>query len=283
MWTTKGDGDRRSEEVMSLLPQGDALQPYDGDGGKPVIANPYGRVPIFHFANNADIGAMGTSEMASVIPVQDALNKSVLDMLIAMEFSAFRQRWITGVDVEYNDDGTAKSPFVPGADRIWMSENADAKFGDFEATDLEQFLKVKDGFRTDMATVSGTPLHYFMLTGASFPQSGISIEKLESRFLNKVRDRQEAFGAVWEDVMSFAMEIENRGKAVRLFTEWNDPSRLSESEELDNLLKKQTLGVGEAQLLTEAGYGADDIARMTAEKAAAHEAMAAAFNAGETE
>ncbi len=61
-----------------------------------VIPNPYGTVPVFHFANNADIGSPGRSELDSAIPVQDGLNKSVLDMLVAMEFSAYRPRWAAG-------------------------------------------------------------------------------------------------------------------------------------------------------------------------------------------
>ena len=35
------------------------------------------------------------------MPVQDGLNKSVLDMLVAMEFSAFRQRWAAGIEVDH--------------------------------------------------------------------------------------------------------------------------------------------------------------------------------------
>ncbi len=279
--STLQDANRTATDVQMVLPQGTEFVPFTDDGPE-MVANPYGIVPVFHFANNADTGALGVTEMASAIPVQDAMNKSVLDMLVAMEFSAFRQRWITGIDVEYDDaTGLPKSPFVPGADRIWLSENPDAKFGDFEASDIKQFLEVKDGFRTDMACVTGTPLHYFMLTGAAFPQSGISVEKLESRFLSKVRDRMQRFGQVWEDVMAFALTIENKGTDVRLFAEWEDPAPIGESERLQNLILKQTLGVTEEQLWMEAGYGEEDIKRMSEEKAKAADDAAKRFNAGD--
>src|SRR5213078_183591 len=74
------------------------------------VANPYGIVPVFHFANNADIGKPGRSELEAAIPIQDGLNKAVLDMLVAMEFTAFRQRWAAGIEIEYGEDGKAVSP-----------------------------------------------------------------------------------------------------------------------------------------------------------------------------
>lgn len=247
----------------------------------PVITNPYGVVPVFHFANNADLDGAGQSELAAALPIQDALNKSVLDMMVAMEFSAYRQRWAAGIEIEYDETtGAPIPPFKAGIERLWITENGEAKFGDFEATDLEQFLSVKDGFRTDMATVTGTPLHYFMLTGAAFPQSGVSIEKLESRFLNKVRDRQQAFGQTWEDLMAFALLIEGK-KDVRLFVDWQDPAPMSELDKLNNLILKKEIGVTDSELMIEAGYGEDDIKRMLEEKAAAREAMVRSFNAGE--
>lgn len=242
--------------------------------------NQYGVPPIFHFGNNADLGSFGVSELAQAYAPQDALNKSVLDMMVAMEFASYRQRWAAGIEIDYDDDGKAIPPFVAGIERLWTTENPEAKFGDFEATNLEQFLKVKDGFRTDVAMVTGTPMHYFMITGASFPQSGVSIEKIESRFLAKVRDRMESFGQVWEDVMSFALRIEG-SKDVRLFTEWEDPAPLSEKEQLENIAAKKDLGITDRQALIEAGYGEDEITVMLDEKEAAREKLITGFNAGE--
>lgn len=250
------------------------------DGGPPTVANPYGVVPVFHFGNNADIGSFGTSELASAIPVQDALNKSVLDMLVAMEFASYRQRWASGIEIEYDDNGKPIPPFTAGIERLWVTEHPEAKFGDFEAANLEQFLKIKESFRVDIATVTGTPLYYFTQTGANFP-SGESLKKSETRFVNKVRDRMESFGQVWEDLMAFALTIETKGQGVRLFTEWEDPAPLTEKERLDNLLVKQQLGVSDEQLLTEAGYGKDEIATMLAEKAAKQAEAVNQFNAGE--
>lgn len=209
--------------------------------GSRTLNNPFGVVPVFHFANNADIGSFGVSELEPAIPVQDGLNKAVLDMLVAMEVCAYRQRWAAGIEIQYDKDGNAAAPFKAGIDHLWLAENPDAKFGDFAAADLEQFLKVKDGFRIDIASVTGTPLYYLMPQVRGFP-SGESLRKAETRFVAKVRDRQEQFGTVWEDVMSFALKIAGRANAA-ISTEWEPASPLTEREMLENLKIRRELGL----------------------------------------
>lgn len=226
-----------------------------------VVPNPYGVVPVFHFANNADLGTHGRSELEAAMPVQDGLNKSVLDMLVAMEFSAFRQRWAAGIEIEFDDNGKPIPPFKAGVEHIWLTENPNARFGDFEASQLDQFLKVKDSFRIDMASVTGTPLHYFLQQTGGFP-SGESLKKAETRFLAKVRDRQESFGQVWADSMAFALTIEGQGRATRLITEWEDPAPMAEREFLENILLKKQIGIPVEQALLEAGYGEADVKAM---------------------
>lgn len=227
-----------------------------------VTPNPFGKVPVFHFANNADIGGRGRSELDPVIPIQDGLNKSSLDMLVAMEFAAFRQRWATGIEVEYNAEGKAVAPFTTGVDSLWVAGDSTARFGDFAAAELEQFLKVKDSFRADIASVSATPLHYFLQDATGFP-SGESLRQASSRFTAKVRDRQSAFGEVWADLMAFAMQVEGHANTT-LVTQWEDPSPMSEREMLENLVLKRQLGLGYKDALVEAGYGTADAEEMSA-------------------
>ena len=238
--------------------------PVSGTLAAPVVSNPWGIVPVFHFANNADIGEFGRSELEAAMPVQDGLNKSVLDMLVAMEVSAFRQRWAAGIEIKYDQEtGKEVPPFRSGVDTLWTSENPDARFGDFGATELEQFLKVKDGFRIDIASVTGTPLYYLMPHVRAIP-SGESLRKSETRFLAKVRDRQEQFGSVWAEAMSFALKIAGRPD-VSLVTHWEDPAPTSEREILENLRLKKELGISTEQALKEAGYGDTEAKKMTNE------------------
>jgi hypothetical protein len=227
-----------------------------------LVPNPFGVVPVFHFANNADVGCHGLSELAAAIPIQDGLNKSILDMLVAMEFSAFRQRWVAGIEVDNDPDtGEAKQPFKSGVDQLWVSSDPGTTFGDFNTSNLDQFLKVKDSFRVDMASVTGTPLHYFLQTSRGFA-SGEALKQNETRFLAKVGDRQVSFGQTWAELMSFALRLAGQGNGVELITNWDDPSPTSEKDVLENILLKKQIGVSTDQLLRETGYGEVDVRKM---------------------
>jgi len=247
-------------EAEGSLPDAKAFVQFGGTTGS-TVTNPYGIVPVFRFANNADLGANGRSELDAAIPIQDGLNKSVLDMLVAMEFAAYRQRWAAGIEIEIDANGNAVAPFKAGVEHLWITENPNATFGDFEAARLDQFLKVKDSFRLDIASVTGTPLHY-LLQNISGPRSGESLKRSETRFLAKVRSRQESFGQAWADAISFALMVEGRSRNVRLQTLWEDPSPMSEREVLDNILMKRQIGLPIERALAEIGYGKADIKTM---------------------
>jgi hypothetical protein len=258
-----------SKPHEGVLPEAKDLIPLPGSGPKVVqpelfdtgrrsstgdstIANPYGIVPVFHFANNASIGSFGRSELEDAIPVQDGMNKSVLDMLVAMEFSSYRQRWAAGIEIQYDTEGNVVPPFKAGVDHLWITENQNARFGDFETANLEHFLKVKDGFRIDIASVTGTPLYYLLPQGRGFT-SGEAMRKAESRFVAKIRDRQLSFGQVWADVIQFALRIEGHADVI-VKTRWEDAARLTEKELLENLLLKKELGLSSEAALQDAGY-----------------------------
>lgn len=255
------DHHQSSVTQINSRPEQPSLFPDSRELAANIVSNSYGIVPVFHFSNNADIGAPGQSELEAAIPIQDGLNKSVLDMLVAMEFSAYRQRWAAGIEIDYDKDGKAVAPFTAGIDRLWIAQDPNARFGDFEAANLDQFLKVKDSFRIDLASVTGTPLHYLMPHMKGQP-SGESLKKAETRFLAKVRDRQESFGQTWADLMAFALMIEGAGNNIRLHTTWEDPSPTSDREVLENILIKKDIGISAEQALSEAGYGDVDIKRM---------------------
>ncbi len=216
------------------------------------LANPFGIVPVFHFANNAATGAAGRSELHAAIPVQDGLNKSVLDMLVAMEYSAYRQRWAAGIEVTKGTDGEPAAPFKAGVDHLWIAESPNARFGDFGTANLDQFLKVKDSFRIDMASVTGTPMYYLLPHTRGFP-SGEAMQRAESRFTAKVRDRQSAFGQTWSEAMAFAARIEGHG-GVTVETRWEDPTSTTERERLESIVLRKQIGLSTEKALAEAGY-----------------------------
>jgi hypothetical protein len=269
----------RGQSANGLPDKGESFVRFKVEGEKWPLKNEYDVVPVFHFPNNASVGQLGNSELVPVIPLQDALNKAVLDMMVAMEFAAFRQRWATGIELSEDKDGKPIPPFIPGVERLWTVDSHEAKFGQFEVADLEQFLAVQNDFRLEVARVSATPLHYLNLQTGQIP-SGEALKTLEKRHVKKVKDRMTTFGNVWEDVMSLALKISSGRSNLRLSTTWADPFGPSETELLNSLVIKQSLGVDEEQLLKEAGYAEEDIKLMQQRKAAKRQTAMQDFNAG---
>lgn len=232
------------------------------------VLNPYQTVPIFHFPCRRS-RRPGISELRDIVPLQNALNKSVMDMIIAMEFASFKQRWVIGLELDVDEEtGEPKDPGAKqyGVDRLLAFPDVETKVGQFDATDLGQFLEVQDKFWASASRVSGTPLHYFYITSGDFP-SGEAMKSAEARFIKKISDRQTSFGNVWEDVLKFSLRVQGREVApeTTIQTEWVNAAPRSESELADTAVKKQAVGVSRSQNLRELGYTEEEIERMLEE------------------
>lgn len=233
---------------------------------EPEIDNPWGVVPVVHIANDTEEGGFGRSELQDVIPLQDALNKAVADMLVAMEYVALPQRWATGLEVDIDPaTGKPKVPFTPGVERVWAVGDADVKFGQFDPANLAQFLDVQNGFRTEIARVSGIPLHYMLLDSGGWP-SGEAMKTAEARLTSKVEDAQAAFGNSWEDAMHMALRMLTQDDQTRLSTVWTNPAPRDARTEAETAILRQQLGVSQKQLLQELGYSPEQIDRMATER-----------------
>jgi hypothetical protein len=231
--------------------------PYDaaqGNTGEPwPVPNTWGIVPLFHFVNNGSVGAYGESELRDVLPLQDVINKTSLDLVAALEYVALPQRWATGLQLEHDEfTGKKISPFTPGVDQLWAVAATDVHFGEFAQGQIDKVADVLERQQMNVARVTGTPLHYFMLM--SDPPSGEALKALEARLIKKCLDRQTSFGNTWEDVMRFCNILLGNSPDIKFNSCWIDPAPKSEYEHAQTLVIKKTVGVPRDQLLKEFDY-----------------------------
>lgn len=232
------------------------------------VPHPYEQVPVFHFANNARINHWGNSELRDVVPIQDALNKVVCDMLVDSEYGAFPQRWATGLSIKV-DPATGKpaeGQFKASRDHLWTTASKDANFGQFEVANLDQMLNVQNRFKEAIADVAGIPTHYLRMASTGEWPSGESLKTAEARFVSKIRKRQVSFGNVWEDIMIFALKLQGKAMTGRLNTVWTQASPRSEVEAASVSVIKGQLGIPNSQLQKELGYSDEEIQRFASEK-----------------
>lgn len=228
------------------------------------LPNPLGQVPIVDLVCDPDIDGRPHSELEPVLPLQDALNKLMIDMLTASEFAAFRQRWVTGLEIPVDPEtGKPVELFKAAVDRVWHSASPDTKFGSFEATDLGPYVRAIEAVIQHIATVTRTPPHYLLGQAGTFP-SGESLRATETGLVAKAKDRQVEFGEAWEEVMRLAFLARRDDVGARYVaaeTIWADAEVKTESEHIDALTKLATLGVPQEQLWADAGYTPEQIAR----------------------
>ncbi len=256
-----------------------------------------GICPVWHFPYKPDAMGQGISALSDVFPLQDTLNKTKCDRLVGQEFQAFRQRWATGIEQEIDPDtGLAKPPVVPAIDRLWFTSSENAKFGDFEAIDLTQFLAAAESDRKAIAAICKIPAWHLVSMTGDFP-SGESLKTAMMPLLQDVRDRQLSYGATWASLFRYWYLATKQDCPKNLKLGWVDITprdKLNEGQgdnfEAQAALTWNQLGVPKKQLLLEKGYTpdqiedfADDIQEEKEQDAAnAADALAQSFNAAPT-
>ncbi|MEU9404768.1 phage portal protein [Streptomyces sp. NPDC048281] len=222
--------------------------------------NPLGVVPVIPFENRSRLGGSPYSDLANCIPIQDAVNKTVMDALTASEAAAYPQRYVTGLEIQEDENGRPIAPFNVGIDKLLQAEDPSATFGAFPTVDLKNYVVLVDMLVQHLASVSRVPSHYFLVNAASTP-SGEAIISAEAGLVAKVRERMLHFGESWERVirLCFAVKGDKRRHAFSMETRWKDPEYRTEAQHIDALLKLKQLNVPEEVLWSEAGFTAAQI------------------------
>jgi hypothetical protein len=235
--------------------------PRDIPGEDWPLPNPLGVVPVIPLRNKPRLLGDSESELRHVIPLQDATNKFVTDLLVASEYSAFQQRWATGVDTTI-DPTTGEPPKFPtGPGTVMGASATDARFGAFPEVTGRAAISAIETIVQHIASQSRTPPHYFYLNG-QFP-SGESIKSAETGLVAKVRSKMRFFGEALEEGirLAFAVQGDPRSKMRDSETIWADPESRTESEHVDAVVKRIAIGVPLQQLQEDVGYSPKQIER----------------------
>lgn len=233
-------------------------RPHTDEGGAWPEPWAAGIVPVVHFKNKANGYRFGQSELVDVIPLQNALNKAVIDLVASADTTAFRLYWMTGGD----PSGVS---VVPGS---WIySENEAAKIGHIPGEDLSKLIDYKDAFATEVARVSRTPVSLFQMSGQVAAEG--TLKQQESGLVSRAVNRQVTFGNAWERAMQTAIRLWNvygpdpkLPEDAAIEAQWKDPETRNGLDYLSELEKKRGLGVPYEVIWSEAGYTNDEISAM---------------------
>jgi hypothetical protein len=169
----------------------------EGDGEVPVD----GVIPVFHFRLSR---RKYKGDIETVLPIQDAINKLIADMMVSAEFSAFKQRWVIS-----NAD-SATIPNAPNQIIMLPAGDGDGQptaVGEFTETTLEGFFKAVDRFAQSIAIITRTPKHYLYAQGGD--PSGEALIAMEAPLVKRVENHIERFSVTWEEVADWLLAIES--------------------------------------------------------------------------
>jgi hypothetical protein len=206
-------------------------------------------LPIIPFINRE-----GSSELTDVMPLQDALNKTLLDLIAVADTNAFPLLVAQGFEIP------ADFLIGPGSlIQIPPSLDGHSDFRMLPGANLENFIALLQSLVVEVARVSSTPLSRLQASGQVAAEG--TLKQQEAGLISKVERKQVVFGNAWEDAMRLALRLQQTFGAVPgpdsntpLSTLWSPAAPRSELAHLQALLLKAQLGVPSATLLAEAGY-----------------------------
>lgn len=215
-------------------------------------------IPIIHFTNRKRAGTeYGLSELENVIPLQDALNRTVHSMVMSAEHTAFKIRYTIGAP--------APDKFAPGT---WLAFGENGlrpdqrlEIGTLEQGEITPFIEQAKFFIHQIGATSRTPLPELM---GSDDSSGEALKQREIGLLGKVRRFEKQATSEWRNVLNLAWWVqatygEQPPKFQRITPRWTDPEIRNANEVITNAkLVRDDISRGEFLRLVSTYFGWDE-------------------------
>lgn len=269
--TTYLPGEIRKYRVASKSANGWEPVQDDEDGGqwplpwKDAAGQPLG-VALVEFQNP------GGSEISQIIGLQNALNKTWLDLIAAADTQGFPV-----MAIEYADATGGMVPVSPddsnleGDDEFHIApgraiELFGARLNRIPGADLSSMMAVIDQLTNAISGVSRVPSYYLRPIGGGEVPSGEALKQLESGLVKRAEERQLVFGQAWQDVYTLAAKVAQLFGGVdvpnpfSVGVTWDDANVRNETNEAMTAEAHKRMGIPDIAIWQRLGYSPDEIA-----------------------
>jgi hypothetical protein len=216
----------------------------------------------------------GGSEVDSIAGLQNALNKSWLDLIAAADASGFPILTANYRDAQPMPGSISDDDDLEGADEFIIAPGRLLEIfgGDIqriEAANLEPMLKSIWSIVDAISGLTRTPQQFLRpFPGVDVP-SGEALKQLEAGLVQKAQERQLFFGEAWADVMALAYRVAKTfGQGVPdvgpdpvIGVMWADANTRMEAVEAQVAQVHKNLGVPDEAVWEKAGYSPERIAQ----------------------
>lgn len=260
---------------------------YTQDGMEGVLPNPTGQVPFFHFRTSRNYGI---PDHINAYGPQLVINKIISSMAATLDYQAFPQRYVLldpsvdnpsgnsdfDPDAPEDSDGFPQdlangSNLIADPGAVW--EGTWKAAGQFQATDMNNYLGPLDRSIKAMAQVTEIPMHAFESTGDAI--SGESRRLADAPVNNRVNARQNVFGSVHRRMWAFVLDLVG-ASTDDVAVMWEPLEVVQDKQGWEVITAKVALGIPLDVVFTEAGYTQEQADEWAAKKQSADKAAAKA-------
>lgn len=236
------------EQAEDWLPR----DPYDLDEPNPQ-PNPMGLVPMVELPNRPMLAREPISDVATVIPLQHAVNLLWAHLFTASDFAAMPQRYILGGEAPvvpvFDESGkkVGEKPFDVQKlidERILWAQGEGISAGSWPAANLQVFSDVIETAIGHLAAQTRTPQHY--LIGKMSNVGSDTLLAAEAGLVKRVNEKQLWFGAALREMMrlvALAQGDKGRADAYRSGKVlWADTESRSQAQLVASLVQLKSIG-----------------------------------------
>lgn len=266
-----GQGQWTPIDAQTMRAEGDSAWPlpWVRSDGRPL------GIPVVHFKNQAL-----RPEAYDELPIQNAINKALIDTLVAGDVTAFRifvaRGFIPTTDGQApRDDESNWLELAPGQIVGTTKSANETAFSAIDGAPLDPLLNLLEKMVLWGAVVTRTPVNRYQFSGQVAAEG--TLKQQSESLLAKIELKQIVLGDAWEDAMTVARRLQNEfggGDQGQLLDEeapiqslWKNAEKRDRLQELQGLqIEKDALEVPVETLWARAGYQPDEIEQMKAQR-----------------
>lgn len=206
--------------------------------------NPLDECPLVPFTNRPRMLKEPRPEWWPALIPQKRINKTILDRLAMQDEGAFKAMWATGIKIP-TDPATGKpvEPFKRAIDRMFVNEDPNGKFGQFDAEDIRQVLLAVNDDVKHAAVVVPTPPDQLLGEIVNVSEGGL--EAARDSLTRRVNLHKDFTEEPLETVARLALRA--AGKDVpnvsSMTTYWRETENVTLGAKADAATKWASLGV----------------------------------------
>lgn len=262
------------ESAIKQVGTNGGWEPYeDEDDDSWPIPNPMGKVALVELANRPRLGRMPVSDIAGAKAMQDAINLLWGYLFGAADHASLPARVVMGQDapkvpiLDANGQKIGEREVslkeLEAGRLLWLTGQK-TTISQWESAKLDVFTDVIEVAVGHLAAQTRTPSHYLIANSDNVPASGY--ELAEAGLVSRVEESQTFFSGDLRDMfelVALADDDQALADEVRTATMlWHDATIRNESQRVDALQKKKTMGYPLRYLLELEGKGDTEIDRI---------------------